>query len=117
MHGVAAQAAYVGLGVRRAEEVGMRGGVTAEAGLIHLLGGGCGQIEDLGLVAAGLDMRLARPMAALAGDAFAAMLQCQLGMRIGAELTRFLSVTGGAGAVCARRCNLEAWEARAMPMR
>jgi len=97
MHRVTADATDIGLGVRRAKEVWMRVGMAAKAGLIDYLRRCCSQIDDLGLVSAGLDVRFARTMAALAGDAFAAMFQSQFGMGVGAELVAFIGMTGGAG--------------------
>jgi len=97
MHGVAAQTAHIGLGVRRAKEVRMSSCVAAKACGIDGFGVGCGKIQDFGLVAARLYMGLAGAMTALAGDALSAMLQSQLGMRIRVKFLRLLSVAGGAG--------------------
>ena len=97
MHGMAGDAAYVGLGVRRSKEVRMSSCMATEAGGIHSLGSGCGGIEYLGLVAARLDMCLAWAVAALAGNTRAAMLQRQLGVRIRVKFLRLLSMAGRAG--------------------
>jgi len=97
MDSVAANAAYVGLGVGRPEEVGVSSCVTTQTGGIHGFGAGCGEIEYFGLVAAGLHMSLAGAVAALAGNALATMLQRQLGMRIRIEFLRLLGVAGSAG--------------------
>src|SRR5271155_3754626 len=82
MHGMAGDAAYVGLGVGGTEKVGVSSCVATQAGGIHCFSGGYGRIEYLRLVAARFHMRFAGPVTALAGNARAAMLQCQLGMRI-----------------------------------
>jgi len=71
--------------VRRPEEVGVSSGVATQAGGIHRLSRGCGEIEDLGLVTARLHMGFAWAVAAFAGDTLAAVLQRQLGMRIGVK--------------------------------
>ena len=97
MYAMAAQATHCRLGVRRPVEVGVSAGMTAKTGFIYLLGRSHGEVEDLGLVAAGLDVRLAWPMAALTGDAFAAMLESQLGMSVGIKVLGFRCVAGGAG--------------------
>jgi hypothetical protein len=82
MHRVTADAAHVGLRMRRAKEVRMSVRMAAEAGGIQSLRIGCGQIEDLRLVSSGLYVSLPWSVAALAGHAFAAMFQRKLGMRI-----------------------------------
>ena len=97
MHGVATDAAYIGLSVGRPEEVGVSSCVTTQAGGIHRFSRGRGGTEYLSLVAARLHMSFAGAMAALAGDAFPSMLQCQLGMRIRVEFFRLLSVASCAG--------------------
>ena len=97
MHGVAAQTAHIGLGVRRAKEVRMSSCVAAQAGGIDGFGAGCGKIEDFGLVAARLYMGFAWAVAALAGNTRAAMLQRQLGVRIRVKFLRLLSMAGRAG--------------------
>ena len=105
MHGVASKTAHVGLGMGRSKEVRMSSCVAVKAGGIDGFGAGCCGIEDFGLVAARLYMGSAGAVAALAGDTLAAMLQSQLGMRIGVEFLRLLSVAGGAGF----RTNIVRW--------
>ncbi len=75
MYRVATDAAYIGLGMRRTEKVRMRVCVAALAGSIHDLGTGSGEIENLRLIPARLDVCLACTVAALAGNALSAMLQ------------------------------------------
>ena len=93
---VAADAAYVGLGVRRPVEVGMRSRVAPKALLIHFLGRSLGGIEDLGDIAAALHVRSARTMAAFAVHAGCAMLCRKLGVRIAFKLLGYLVMAGGA---------------------
>src|ERR1700677_172507 len=82
MHRMAGDTAYVGLGVGRTKEVGVSSCVATQAGGIHSFSSGCGGSEYLRLVAARIHMGFARPVTTLAGNTRAAMLQCQLGMRI-----------------------------------
>jgi hypothetical protein len=67
--------------------------MTAEAAFFDLTGSSLGEAEDLRRVAAGFDVFLARPMAALAGNALAAVCQGEFGMRILAESRDFIGVT------------------------
>lgn len=69
VNAMAAYAADIGLGVRRAGKVRMRAGMAAEAFCIDILGGSLGGIEDLGLVAAAVHVLFARAMAVFAGHA------------------------------------------------
>jgi hypothetical protein len=97
MHGVAADAADVGLGVRGAKEIRMSACVAAQAGGIYGFGVGRGEIQDLGFIAARLHVCLSWPVAALAGDTLAAMLQRQPGMGIRVKGLCFCSMTSAAG--------------------
>jgi hypothetical protein len=97
MHSVAANAANVGLGVRRAEEVGVSSCVATQAHCIHLFSSGCSRIENLSLVTTRLDMNFARTMAALAGDALATVLQRKFGVWIRVKFFRLICVAGCAG--------------------
>src|ERR1019366_3797112 len=89
-------AADPGLGVGSTLEVRVRARVAAQAGRIHLLLGQLGQHLDLGYVAAAFYVGLARPVAALAGHAVAAMLQRELGMRVVLKLLDYIGVAGRA---------------------
>ena len=71
--------------------------VASQAGFVYLLRTGCGQIEDLCFVSTRFDVSLASAMAALASNAFAAMLQRQLGVRIVGEFLGDFSVASIAG--------------------
>jgi len=96
VNAVAACASDIGLGVRRAFEIGMRSGVAAQALGIHLFGCTLRWVEDLGRVAAAIDVRLARTVAVFAGDAALAMHLGHFGVRIGGELPGHFFVAGGA---------------------
>ena len=97
MHAVATDASDIGLGVRRTIEVGMHTRVAALAGGVHVLGRGLGGIEDLGGIAAAVDVQLAGPVTVFTGNASAAVLQGHFGMRIGGEPLGDLNVAGCAG--------------------
>jgi hypothetical protein len=96
MHAVATGAANIGLGMRRTFEVGMRSGVTAEAGGVYLFGSGFGGVEDLAYIAAGINVGLARTMAGLARGTSFAMLQGQLAVRVVGESFCFRFMACGA---------------------
>ena len=96
VNAVTACATDTGLAVRRTQEIGMRTRVAGEALGIDLLRRSGGKVEDLGLVTASLNVRLARSVAVLAGDAFVAMHQNHLGVRIVGKTVCFLLVAGGA---------------------
>jgi len=89
-------AANVGLGVRRALEVGMGAGMAFETSGIELFRGRLGGAKDLGDIASAFNVGLARAMAVFARDAFAAMHLCHFGMRIGLESLGDFLMTGGA---------------------
>ena len=79
---VAAEAADVGLGMRRAIEVRVRAGVAAQAGVIDLFGAQLAEAANLRDIATALDVGLARSVAAFAGHALAGMFESETGMRI-----------------------------------
>jgi len=85
VNAVTACATDTGLAVRRTQEIGMRTRVAGEALGIDLLRRSGGKVEDLGLVTASLNVRLARSVAVLAGDAFVTVHQNHLGVRIVGE--------------------------------
>ena len=70
---VAADAADARLGMRSTFEVGMRSRMAAQARGVHLFRRSLGRVEDLGYVAAAVNVRLARAVATLAGDPFLAV--------------------------------------------
>ncbi len=94
---MAAEAAHIGLGVRRAVEVGMGPGMATQAGLIHILGRGLGGIENLGYIAAAVDVRFARPMATFAGHAILAVHLGDLGMGVVGRILGDIRMAGRAG--------------------
>ncbi len=96
MNAVATGATDAGLGMRRAQEVGMRSRVAAQAGRIQVLRRKLAQLNDLGNVAAALYVGLARPVTALAGRARAIVPQRKLRVRVVAELLGHIGVAGGA---------------------
>jgi len=79
---VAANAAYVRLSMRRAQEIGVVALVAGEALLIHFLGRGLRGIEDLGNIPSAIHVGLAWSVTTLASDAGLAMHLSQLGVRI-----------------------------------
>jgi len=82
MDAMAARATDACLGMRRTIVVRMRSCMTTQAPLAPLFCCGFIEIEDLGFIAAALDVRATRSVAALAGCAILAMGQSQLGVRI-----------------------------------
>src|ERR1700722_18888885 len=94
---VAADAAYVGLGVGRAQKVGMGAAMATEALRVQFFGAGLGGIEDLGGVAAAVDVSLARAVTAFAVDTGCTVLRSQLGVGVIGELLRDFFMAGGAG--------------------
>ena len=96
VHAVAADAPYVGLGVRRTFEVRMRSRVAGQTCGVHVLGRSFGGIENLGGVAATIHVGLARSVAAFAGDPALAMHLRDLGVRIVSKFLRGLFVAGRA---------------------
>ncbi len=73
MHAVAVGAAYAGFAVFRTQEVRVSTCMAAEARRINLLRGHLAQLQNLGRISTGSDVRLPWPMTALAGHTFAAM--------------------------------------------
>jgi len=108
---VAAQAADVRFGMRGAIEVGMGAGVAAEAGVIDLLRAEFFEALDLRDVATAIDVSLAGTVAALAGDAFALVLEGETGVGIRSEVLRDIRVTSGAGFLTdeVRRIHCRLW--------
>ena len=95
VNAVAAGAADVGLGVRRAHEIRVRAGVTAEAFGVDFFARSLGGIEDLGYIAAAGHMLAARAMAVLAGHAIRVPVhQGHLGVRIGCEVFCLFGMAG-----------------------
>ena len=92
MNAVATGAAYIRLGVRRPQEVGMSSRVATEAGSVHLLRGHLAKLADLGDIPTGFNMGLPRPVATLAGCTLPAMGQRKLGVGIVRELLGYLGM-------------------------
>lgn len=97
MHAMAVTATNPGPTMVRAEKVWMGCCMAAQAGGVELLRGHPVQLQDLGGISARGNVRLARAMAALAGNSLTGMQQSQLGMRIRGELGRKRSVAESAG--------------------
>ena len=116
VNAVAADAAYVRFSVCRALEVGVVALVAGEALLVDFLGSSLRGIEDLGDIAAAIDVCFARPVAAFAGDAGFAMRLSQLGVRVRAESFCDFFVAGRAGLladeVSRRGCGLTCFRAQ-----
>src|SRR5215469_13778322 len=96
---MARDAAYIGLGVRRAVEIGMLARVAGQTGLVDLFSRGLGRIEDLGCIAAAIHMSFTHSVAAFAGYASSAVLEGQTTMRI---VDEFLANFIVAGCACFR---------------
>lgn len=96
VNAVATDAAYIAVTVCRTLKVGVLALMAAEALCVDFFGGCLGRIEDLGHVAAALNVRAASAMASLAGDPGLAMLQGQLAVSIVGESLGLRFVAGGA---------------------
>lgn len=85
------------------ESIAMRGplkirvitNMATQASLSHLFRGGCCESKDLGRIPAAIDMGLAGSVAALACRSLAAVLKCQLGMRISGETLHLVLMAQG----------------------
>ena len=98
MNAVATHAAYVCSSVCGAFEIRMGPGVALQALVIDCFRRGIAKPEECFQAAAScLYVLSARSMAALAGNAFAAMQHRKAGVRILSELLAYLPVTGFAG--------------------
>lgn len=78
-------------------KVRMLTSMAGQALRIHLLCCCLFELKDLGRDAAAFDMRLAGAVAAFACHTFAAMLECQIGMRIILEALHFVLMASGTG--------------------
>ena len=78
-------------------EIWVIANMAGQASRSNLFWGCFGELEDLGRVSAAVDMGLARSVAALACHSLAAVLKCQLGMRIFREALHLVLMAGGAG--------------------
>jgi hypothetical protein len=97
MHAVATGAGYPSFGVRRTLEVGVHSCVTTEACGINLLGRCLGESKDFCHVPAALNVSLARPMAAFAGNTLSTMQQGETRVWIGGKAFSHICVAGHAG--------------------
>jgi hypothetical protein len=84
MNAVAAQAAHIALAVRRAQIVGVRALVAAQAHGVQIFGRGLSRAEYLGRVAT-IRVRFASAMATFASDSGVTVLLGQLGVSVGAK--------------------------------
>lgn len=103
---VAGGAADVGFGMRRALEVGVRACVAGKAGCVHFFRGTFSGIEYLGYISAGFNMRFARTMAVLTGDAAIAVHQDHLAVRVVGESLCLGFVTRGADIGADKVCGI-----------
>ena len=71
--------------------------MAGQASRSNLFWGCFGELKDLGRVPAAVDMGLAGSVAALACHSLAAVLKCQLGMRISGKVFHLVLMAGGAG--------------------
>ena len=98
MDAMATHAAHARSSVCGAVKIRMCGGVALQTLAIDFFRRRFVEQEECFQVASSsLYMLSARPMAALAGNAFAAMQQREAGVRILSELRAYLAVTGLAG--------------------
>lgn len=86
MHAMATGAAHACLPMGGTFEIGMSTLVTTETRIVDLLWRCLTELKDLCYIAAGLNVSLARPMAAFAGRCCASMHQGDAGMRVLAEV-------------------------------
>src|SRR5271156_1250982 len=94
---VAVGAADKGIAMGGPLKIRMIANMASQASLSNLFRGCCCESKDLGRIPAAIDMGLAGSVAALACHALAAMLKCQLGMRISGEALHLVLMAGGAG--------------------
>jgi hypothetical protein len=94
---VATGAADEGIAMGGPVEIRVIANMAGQASRSNLFWGCFGELEDLGRVPATVDMGLAGSVAALACDSLAAVLKCQLGMRIFGEALHLVLMAGGAG--------------------
>src|SRR3984885_1466137 len=99
VHAVATGAADAGVSVGCTFEVGVVTGVAAQALFVNFPRSGLGELKYFGRNPAAFDMGLAGSVAAFAGHSFAAVLECQLVMRIVGEAFHLALVADGA-AIC-----------------
>ena len=97
VNAVAADAAQFGFAMGRAQKVGMRLLVAAQAAGIQFAGRNLGRSKDLVLVAIAHGVLFASTVAGLAGGAFAVVHGGQLVMRIGGKFASLGGMAGGAG--------------------
>ena len=71
--------------------------MAGQASLSNLFRGCCREAKDLGRIPAAIDVGLAGSVAALACHSLAAVLKCQLGMRIFGEALHLVLMAGGTG--------------------
>src|ERR1017187_4164382 len=105
VNAVATEAAHVAFAMGRALKISVLALVAAEAFLVDFLCGGFGGVEDLGYVAAALNVRLAGTMAAFAGHAGTTMHFSKPGMRIVSKAFRNFLMAGCAD-ICANEVAL-----------
>src|SRR5947209_17597931 len=91
---VASQAAHITFTMARTFEVGVPALVAGQAPAIDFLGCGLRRIENLRHVPATINVRLAGPVATLAGRATLAVHLCHLGVRIRRESLCHLFMAG-----------------------
>ena len=94
---VAAGTADKGIAMGGPLKIRMIANMTGQASLSNLFRGCCREAKDLGRIPAAIDMGLAGSVAALACHSLAAVLKCQLGMRISGEALHLVLMAGGAG--------------------
>jgi hypothetical protein len=94
---VAAGAADESIAVGGSVKIRVIANMASQASLSNLFRVCFCELKDLGRVPAAIDMGLARSVAALARHSLAAVLKCQLGMRISGEALYLVLMAGGAG--------------------
>jgi len=94
MHAVAISATHIRLAMGGTLEIGMRPGVAFQARSVYELRRRLAELKNLRYVAAAVDVRLARPVAAFASDSLAAMHERKMSMGIGLKFLGQIAVAG-----------------------
>ena len=94
---VATGAADESIAMGGAVKIRVIANMASQASRSNLFRSCCCESKDLGRIPAAIDMGLAGAMAALACHSLAAVLKCQLGMRITGEALHLILMAGGAG--------------------
>ena len=97
VHAMATRTTHPGLSVLGLLEVGMLSGMTCQAGCIHLVRRELVEPANLGDISAAVDVLLPWPVATFASCSRAAMLRCDIRVRIRGEFVRHLRMASRTG--------------------